>query len=557
MQDPVAPVPAADQEPPAGDRRATVAVAIVFAVFALLAAGLVALVVLGRSGVTATPAARPGDYAYAPVKPAPALQLTDQDGRPFSLATLAGRPVLVFFGYTHCPDVCPATVGIIDAALVQAGPGPRVVFVSIDPERDDAAAMKSYLRYLPPAYTGLTGSPAAVRANATAWGVQYAKQDTFNGTGYGMAHTADVFLVDAQGRLRAHFPFGTTEGPMAAALGGLLRETPAPSDDPSPSPLSPSVTPASPVPSTAPGSPSVAPASSEPGPASPSAAPASSAPAPATGSLHATVVSSEVWAGGPDPVILAVTDAAGTPLDGTVPIDVTVLGAANATAGPPVRAVAVKPWGETTVYYVATVTIPSPGEWQLSLAAAGGSTGQVAVAALDQGGTAALGGPAPDVHTPTLADVGGNIKAVTTQPQPDPRLYQTSTSDARAQGKPYVIVIDSTRFRVSPLCGKAIVMIRYLLDRWPDVAFIHLEPFEYQIITEEPVLSGSIDNPPLNQQARAFGIGGAVWDATSVPWAFVVDGQGVVRAKYRGIIGSTDVDVIISLIQHNGVIGGG
>ena len=100
-------------------------------------------------------------------------------------------------------------------------------------------------------------------------------------------------------------------------------------------------------------------------------------------------------------------------------------------------------------------------------------------------------------------------------------------------------------------------MIRYLLDRWPDVAFIHLEPFEYQIITEEPVLSGSIDNPPLNQQARAFGIGGAVWDATSVPWAFVVDGQGVVRAKYRGIIGSTDVDVIISLIQHNGVIGGG
>jgi hypothetical protein len=240
-----------------------------------------------------------------------------------------------------------------------------------------------------------------------------------------------------------------------------------------------------------------------------------------------------------------------------VPLDVTVLGAGDAAAGPPVRAVAVRPWGETVVYYVATVTIPSPGEWQLALAGPNGSAGLVAVTARDQGSTAALGGPAPDVRTPTLTDVGGNIKAITTQPLPDPRLYQTSTADARAQGKPYVIVIDSTRFRVSPLCGKAIVMIRYLLDRWPDIAFIHLEPFEYQVITDEPVLSGSIDNPPLNQWARAFGLGGAVWDAKSVPWAFVVDGQGIVRAKYRGIIGSTDIDVIVSMIENNGVMAGG
>ena len=100
-------------------------------------------------------------------------------------------------------------------------------------------------------------------------------------------------------------------------------------------------------------------------------------------------------------------------------------------------------------------------------------------------------------------------------------------------------------------------MIRYLLDRWPDVVFIHLEPFEYQMITDEPVLSGSIDNPPLNQWARAFGLGDAVWPATSMPWTFVVDGQGIVRAKYTGIIGSTDVDVIISLIDEHGVVGAG
>ena len=541
MQGSVARVPTAGKEPATGDRHATVGVALVLAVFALVGAGLVALVVLGRGGTASAPTASPGDFAYADVRPAPPLQLTDQDGGSFSLASLAGRPVLVFFGYTHCPDVCPATVGLVNAALAHTGPGPRVVFVTIDPERDTVAAMKGYLRYLPPVYTGLTGTPTEVRRNADAWGVQYARQDTFNGTGYAMAHTADVYLVDAQGRLRAHFPFGTTEEPVAASLAALLRETPPPSEPPSTPPPSATA-------SSSPSAPSSVP---------PTDAPSPSASVAAAGNLLATVISSEVWAGGPDPVILSVSAAGGTPLDGTIPIDVTVLGAANAATGPAVRAVAVRPWGETVVYYVATVTIPSPGEWRLSLAGPGGSAGSVAVTALDQGDTAALGGPAPDVHTPTLADVGGNIKAVTTQPLPDPRLYQSSTSDARAQGKPYVIVIDSTRFRVSPLCGKAISMIRYLLDRWPDVVFVHLEPFEYQVITEEPVLSGSIDNPPLNQWARAYGLGGAVWDATSVPWAFVVDGQGIVRAKYRGIIGSTDIDVIVSMIENKGVLGGG
>lgn len=88
------------------------------------------------------------------------------------------------------------------------------------------------------------------------------------------------------------------------------------------------------------------------------------------------------------------------------------------------------------------------------------------------------------------------------------------------------------------------------------MAFIHLEPFVYTIVTEEPVLSGDISNPPLSQWAPAWGLGPQPWGATTVPWAFVVDGQGIVRAKYTGIIGSADLDVIISLIQHNGVLGG-
>jgi protein SCO1/2 len=580
MPDPVAPVPAPDPfRPPAADpfrpprpqeraavdlggtdssagppvsggssggsRGAKVVGAALLAVVAVAVAAL-ALAVVGAPRPALPPVADHG------VRPAPPLQLTDQNGQPFTLSSELGRPVLVFFGYTHCPDVCPATIGTINEALAKAGGGARAVFVSIDPERDDVAAMHAYLKYLPTAYTGLTGTPAQVRQNADAWGVKYAKQLNTTG-GYGMAHTADVFLVDAQGRLRTTFPFGTTADPMADALRTLLAETPPPPDAPSTAPIAV----ASPAPAA-----SVTPAASPVAPAASLVAPATTtpttAPSPASAlGLQATLVSSEVWAGGPDPVILTITDAAGIQLDGTEPVDVTVTGAGDAAAAPPVRAVAVKPWGEKTVYFVATVTIPSPGGWQLALSTPSGGTGSIAVQALAQGATTPLGAPAPNIHTPTLADVGGVAEAVTTQPQPDLRLSQTSTSDARAQGRPYVIVIDSARFRVSPLCGKAITMVRYLIDRWQDsVDFVHLEPFVYTIVTDEPVLSGDISQPPLNQWTTAWGIGQDPWGAKAMPWAFVVDGQGVVRAKYTGIIGSADLDVIISLIEGNGVVGG-
>jgi len=509
---------------------------------------LLALVALAPKGAGPAASAAAGPVVLAAdnpaVLPAPAITLTDQRGQPFSLSSLLGQPVLVFFGYTHCPDVCPVTVGTLNEALAKVGSGPRVVFVSIDPERDDVASMASYVKYLPKAYVGATGTPGQIRSTADAWGVQYAKQMNTTGA-YAMAHTADVFLVDAQGRIRTRFAFGTTAGAIETALTALLAETPAPAPTPEP-PAIPTPT-ASPVSSgsTAQTSPSSAPSA----PVSASAAPGSA--------LQGLLISSEVWAGGPDPVILTITDANGTKLDGKTPVDVTVTGADNVAAAPPVRAVAVQPWGEKTVYYVATLTIPSPGGWQLALSTPSGATGSVAVTALDQGSTSPLGGMSPNIHTPTLADVNGVQRAVTTQPQPDLRLSQTSTSNARAAGRPYVIVIDSSRFRVSPLCGKAIVMVRYLIDRWQDtVDFIHLEPFVYTIVTDEPVLSGDIANPPLNQWAQAYGLGPAPWTAASVPWALVVDGQGIVRAKYQGIMGSADIDVIISLIENNGVISG-
>jgi hypothetical protein len=410
------------------------------------------------------------------------------------------------------------------------------VFTSIDPERDDVAAMKSYLKYLPKAYVGLSGTPQEIRVNADRWGVKYAKQEQGSAGGYAMGHTADIFLVDGQGMLRAHFPFGTESEAMTAQLRALLAETPV------------AALPASAAPSGA------APATN--GPASPppaTSAPASEAPgaSPAPGStvLLPEVISSSIWAGTGTPVILRAVDSSGTKLDGSASMTVQLASFDGRPQGPVVAAATVVPEGERQANFVASIDIPAPGAWRL-LVSAGGATGDIAIQALDQGASARIGGPAPDIDTPTLDDVGGVVRAVTTQPNPDLRLSQTSTADARAMGKPYVIVIDSARFKVSPACGRALTMIRYLLDRWADqVVFIHLEPFEYTIVTEEPVLSGSLTDPPMNRYSLAFGLGDATWPGTEMPWIFVVDGNGTVRAKYKGIVGSADVDVILSQIK--------
>src|SRR5689334_8650397 len=114
------------------DRRAIVAGGLVLVVFAVLAGSLLVLALGSRDRVAPIGAAvDPATFALATREAAPALELTDQQGNPFALTSLAGHPVLVFFGYTHCPDVCPATVGILNQVLADTGGAARAVFVSI------------------------------------------------------------------------------------------------------------------------------------------------------------------------------------------------------------------------------------------------------------------------------------------------------------------------------------------------------------------------------------------------------------------------------------------
>ncbi|HET9522362.1 MAG TPA: SCO family protein [Candidatus Limnocylindrales bacterium] len=163
-------------------------------------------------------------YAYPEVTAAPPLDLVDHRGRPFDLVSLRGAPVLVYFGYTHCPDVCPATIGTLNEVIAAYEPPVRALFVTVDPERDTVEFMGSYIRYFSDDYTGLTGTPGAIRAAADGYGVTYARVDTGSAGGYAMAHTAEIYLIDAAGRLRAHYPFGVAAEDVVRDLTTLATE---------------------------------------------------------------------------------------------------------------------------------------------------------------------------------------------------------------------------------------------------------------------------------------------------------------------------------------------
>ena len=113
-----------------------------------------------------------------------------------------------------------------------------------------------------------------------------------------------------------------------------------------------------------------------------------------------------------------------------------------------------------------------------------------------------------------------------------------------------MLVIDSYRFRVTSACGKALGMATYLVDRWADVPFIHLEPFRYSIVSDTPVITGSLTEPVEVDAAAAWGVAEQPWGPLTMPWVFIVDQEGIVRAKYQGVMGTDDIDVMVSLLTN-------
>ena len=134
-----------------------------------------------------------------------AFQLTDTNGHAFTRRDLEGSPTLVFFGFTHCPDVCPTT--LLKLAQVRrraAVPGLRVLFVSVDPQRDTAALLGQYLHAFDPQFQGLTGDPQTIARLAANFGVAVNRVELPGGD-YTMDHSAVVFLLDDSARIVAVF----------------------------------------------------------------------------------------------------------------------------------------------------------------------------------------------------------------------------------------------------------------------------------------------------------------------------------------------------------------
>jgi protein SCO1 len=154
------------------------------------------------------------------------FSLVGGDGKPVTDRDFRGRYMLIFFGFTHCPDICPAELQVVAQALEQLGDKAKKVvpiFITLDPERDTPEAMANYVKSFGPNFVGLTGSPEAIAAAAKAYRVAYSKVENKESAGdYSVDHSALVYLMDPEGRYVTHFSYGLSTDQMAEKLGKSL-----------------------------------------------------------------------------------------------------------------------------------------------------------------------------------------------------------------------------------------------------------------------------------------------------------------------------------------------
>jgi cytochrome oxidase Cu insertion factor (SCO1/SenC/PrrC family) len=153
----------------------------------------------------------------------PQFTLTDHHGRTVTEADFRGRTLLVYFGYTYCPDVCPTTLSSIVDAMSLLGEGADAlvpILITIDPERDSAAALADYVGAFDPRIIGLTGTPEQIAAAARPFRVYYERNGT--GADYTMDHSAFTYLLGPDGRRLEAFPHGTQAKEMAQALAARM-----------------------------------------------------------------------------------------------------------------------------------------------------------------------------------------------------------------------------------------------------------------------------------------------------------------------------------------------
>jgi len=153
--------------------------------------------------------------------------LMSSKGEPVSLSDFRGKFVMLYFGYTFCPDVCPTTLNDLKRMMDVLGPkqseNVQVVMVSVDPERDTVEQLSSYLPYFHPSFLGMTGAVEEIQPIASQFGIFFERHEGTSAAGYLVDHTAVVTVVDDEGYVRMIFPYGTSGDDMAADMAYLMR----------------------------------------------------------------------------------------------------------------------------------------------------------------------------------------------------------------------------------------------------------------------------------------------------------------------------------------------
>ena len=195
-------------------------------------ARLLLVVLSGLASVSAAESVRlspPADLLKAgvlsPALPAPELKLQGSDGQPLSLARFRGKVVLLAFGFSSCGEVCPITLATLAGARRKLGSEAndvQVVYVTVDPERDDAARMKKFLGSFDATFVGGVGTRAEIDAAQASYGVSATKQVYPDGN-YTIGHSSSIYLIDRAGRLRAVMPYGHSSDDFVHDLKILLR----------------------------------------------------------------------------------------------------------------------------------------------------------------------------------------------------------------------------------------------------------------------------------------------------------------------------------------------
>lgn len=153
------------------------------------------------------------------------FRLRDQDGKMVTDRNFLGKYMLVFFGYTYCPDVCPTELQVMTQAIEAMGSDGKSiqpVFITIDPERDTPEVLKAYVANFGPRLIGLTGSQDEVAAAAKAYRVFYKKVANADGNAYLMDHTSIIYLMDREGRFVRHFTYSTDAKTLSEALADAM-----------------------------------------------------------------------------------------------------------------------------------------------------------------------------------------------------------------------------------------------------------------------------------------------------------------------------------------------